>query len=320
MTGPRRPAGEHRPLRHWDRDLGRAPNPSLLSPLTPALPPPPAPTLLPFCLQFCAENASSRPRATVTPAPGSPGIRPPNKKPPPSLSANTIKGPALPSESVSLAGKPGTGSGMLSHPLAVKRVISMGVFILLQEEPGKMPPELWPGHHPAAPTPAFPPAQAVGQCPALAVRPCLAGAPTQEDSGKQTFWPPHLTFPCAGESQPQLFPYMATSSAGRLPWGKVPCMCLTQEGAELAPWPPQAPTPPAPCPLQYAPARPLCPWGSQPGPLPQPEEGPECRSRAGASAPPGTPCQVLPPPVAPAHTLTLSLPSGGQYGFERASF
>lgn len=114
--------------------------------------PQPALLLLPPCassplrLQSCAKNPSSRSRTAVTPVPQSPGTRPPNKEPPhPSLSVNTIKGPALPSESVSLTGKPGTRSGMLSCFLAAKQVPSMGVFRLLQEEPGKMTPRSGPG-------------------------------------------------------------------------------------------------------------------------------------------------------------------------------
>lgn len=46
-------------------------------------------------------------------------------------------------------------------------------------------------------------------------------------------------------------------------------------------------------------------------PLPPLEEGPKCWRRAGARAHPAINCQELPLPVAPAHALTLSLPSEG---------
>lgn len=123
MSRPCWPAGEHLPQRHRDKDLRWPENPVLLSQFPLAHPPPPPALSLPSCLQPCAENLSSTPRAPVTPSPQPLGTRPPNKEPPPSLSLNTIKGPALPSESVSLAGKPGTGSGTLSLLLALRLVI-----------------------------------------------------------------------------------------------------------------------------------------------------------------------------------------------------
>lgn len=152
----------------------------------------------------------------MTPASQPLGTRPPNKEPPPSLPVNTIKGPALPSESVSLAGKPGTGSGCSPTSWQSNRSLQWASSSSSKKSLGKCPRVLaW-----AAPTPAFPPSQAVSQCPALAVIPCLARAPTQEDSGKQTFWPPHLTFPCVLGALPQLFPEMAKSPEGRLPLGE----------------------------------------------------------------------------------------------------
>lgn len=321
MTGPCGPAGQHLPLRHWDRDPGWAPNPPLLSLLTPALPPLPNPTFHPFCLQFCAENPSSRPRATMTPAPQSPGTRPPNKEPPPSFSVNTIKGPALPSESVSLAGKPGTGSGMLSHLLAVKRVTSMGVFILLQEEPGKMPQSSGLGTTQQRPRlPSLQPRQPANVLP-WQPAPAWPGHQPRRTLGSRHSGLPTSHFHVLGESYPSCsHKWPSPQQGGSLGEGalRVPDSLREQN------WPRGHSSS---YPHQLRVHLPVC---SQPGPsareapsqvpLPQLEEGPTCWSMAGARAHPGMKCQVLPLPVAPMHALTLSRPSEGQHGLEGASF
>lgn len=106
-------------------------------------------------------------------------------EPPPCLSVNSIKGPVPLSASVSLMGKPGTGTGLPSRLLPVEWVPSLGVLLLLQEEAGKCPRALAPA-----------PPSARARLPSSPGGPCQAWAPTKRALGSTGgadppgFWSP----------------------------------------------------------------------------------------------------------------------------------